>query len=209
MPKTLPWEDVPKRSPFLKLLTDYMWSFKPNLSVGQLAVRTGIPKQTIWGWIREGRTPRPSVLRALSGGTGIPLDALYEACGYDVPGKEVEQREADPFADMLARIQRDQRLSATAKQALIDAVRRVELGEAAAARERMIYSEEHTTIDSLPVVRPSAAQLEEPQPQSQREPARPKPAREPAPEPEPERAQRAAPRRRAPHAPHAPHARVR
>lgn len=71
---------------FARLIRDdYMWARKPNMSVAELAEKTGIHPQTIWDWINRGVKPKPVTLMALHRATGIPLKRLFEAAEIDVP----------------------------------------------------------------------------------------------------------------------------
>lgn len=182
MPRNASFDEAAiERSPFLTLLTNYMWSHRPPLLVSQLAYKVGMPPQTIWGWIKDGKIPRPIMLDRLAERTGIGRDDLYAAAGYALPGSDVEMRERNSFAHLIAQVERDNRLSPRAKQALIDSILHVELGDAEAEHQRMVYSEQHTTVDSIPAVRRDQAQEHE---ETQEAPV---PQR-------PQRAQRAAPR---------------
>ena len=39
------------------LLTEYAWSQRPPLTIGQLAIRAGVRKQTVYNWINGDRRP--------------------------------------------------------------------------------------------------------------------------------------------------------
>lgn len=76
------WKPAEELTPFARLVRDeYMWGQTPPLSVPQLSDQTGISKQTIWGWINHGSTPRRDTVLQLARTTGLPLNDLLQAAG--------------------------------------------------------------------------------------------------------------------------------
>lgn len=67
-------------TPFARVLLDYMWSQRPPLSAGQLAVKLGnISRQTVHNWLYLNNVPSiGNALDALDR-LGIPLERLLQA----------------------------------------------------------------------------------------------------------------------------------
>lgn len=76
------WKPAEELTPFARLVREeYMWRQTPPLSVPQLSDQTGISKQTIWGWMNHGSTPRRDTVLQLARTTGLPLNDLLQAAG--------------------------------------------------------------------------------------------------------------------------------
>jgi hypothetical protein len=68
-----------------RVLTEYAWSRRPPLSVGQMAVKAGVSRGSMYAWIGQGVVPEPESLYQVSVRLGIPLSVLYEAAGIPQP----------------------------------------------------------------------------------------------------------------------------
>ena len=77
---TEPPENV---TPFAQVLIDYMWNRRPRnrppMTYTQLAVRLGVPKQSISNWILRGSVPPLDTIFIIMAKLGIPLSTLYSA----------------------------------------------------------------------------------------------------------------------------------
>ncbi len=93
-----------KMTPFAQLLVDYMWNKRPRnsppLSYSQLAVRLGIPKQSISNWILRGSVPPLDTVMIVLAKLHIPLRDLYDA--YSQSGLTVPAWDQAQLATMLA-----------------------------------------------------------------------------------------------------------
>ena len=119
------WRPVEELTPFARLVREgYMWAQTPNLSVSDLATRTGISKQTIWSWLNHGAIPRRASIVQLAETTGLDLDELLASVGLptteDVRAARVE--EIDRLRASVAMVERalmaDALLSPETKAAL-------------------------------------------------------------------------------------------
>lgn len=79
-------------TPFALVLTDYMWNKRPGnrppMNTPQLAVRLGVPRQSVNNWIYKGNVPPLEAILAILAQLDIPLRALYDAykdAGLRVP----------------------------------------------------------------------------------------------------------------------------
>lgn len=70
-------------TPFAQVLVDYMWNKRPRnsppLSYSQLAIRLGIPKQSVSNWILRGSVPPLDTIMVILAKLRIPLRDLYNA----------------------------------------------------------------------------------------------------------------------------------
>jgi hypothetical protein len=116
------------RTPFANLLTDYMLrhGFYTNL---EFAEHLGVHRNTLNGWIRHGYLPDRDHLHLVV----TKLDDFWRAVGLETsprprpqPLWQDQQRvEESAFADHIRRIQRDPRLSARSKEAMIALLQQV------------------------------------------------------------------------------------
>lgn len=79
-------------TPFAMVLTNYMWNKRPPnrqpLTTPQLAVRLGVPRQSVNNWIYKGNVPPIEAILAVLAQLDIPLRELYDAykhAGLTVP----------------------------------------------------------------------------------------------------------------------------
>lgn len=87
------WKPAEELTPFARLVRDeYMWGQTPPLSVPQLSDQTGISKQTIWGWINHGSTPRRDTVMQLARTTGLPLNDVLQAAGLPTDVEKATER---------------------------------------------------------------------------------------------------------------------
>lgn len=94
------WRPVEELSQFARLVREgYMWAQTPNLSVSDLAARTGISKQTIWSWLNHNATPRRATIVQLAEHTELDLDELLEAAGLPST-EELREQERAKVAEM-------------------------------------------------------------------------------------------------------------
>ena len=91
-------------TPFGQVLTDYMWNRRPPnrppLTTSQLAVRLGIPRQSVNNWIYKGNVPTIEAVLAILAQLDIPLRELYDAyhnAGITVPRWD----DSDPNAPVI------------------------------------------------------------------------------------------------------------
>lgn len=128
MPRSSPAE-LADLTPFAQTIRDWMWSQRPPMTVAGFAAHIGVPKTTVWGWFRGGRLPIPTTLDRVAARTSLPIGELYDLCGYSLRLVHGDRRASDPYAGMIAAIQRDKRMSPETKQDLIDRIQAVAIGE--------------------------------------------------------------------------------
>lgn len=110
------WHDPDNLTPFGRVVQDFMLDQRPNLSVADLADRTGITAQAIHNWLNKGAIPTRQTLSLLAAGTGMSLRALYDAAGYEWPNEE-------PWLNLIRLIEREQRLPTQARSELVRQIR--------------------------------------------------------------------------------------
>lgn len=84
-------------TPFGKVLVDYMWSRRPPVGAVQLAVRLGIPKQSVTNWVMRGSSPSLETMLYVLAKLDIPLRVLYDAyknAGLSVPRFDLSSADA-------------------------------------------------------------------------------------------------------------------
>jgi transcriptional regulator with XRE-family HTH domain len=79
------YADNPNAGKLARLLLDYMWSQRPPLTYGQLAVKLGENRSSVYNWVYRNQIPTPQLLALISSRTGIPLYNLYQAADYPIP----------------------------------------------------------------------------------------------------------------------------
>lgn len=84
--------EMKELTPFAAVLVDYMWNRRrPNqrpLTTSQLAVRLGVPRQSVNNWIYSGNVPPLEAVFAVLAKLDIPMRALFDAyrlSGLPVP----------------------------------------------------------------------------------------------------------------------------
>lgn len=107
--RTLPWirqevrhRQMPAREEDIAtLLQDYMWAQRPPLNANKLAQMLGVGRGTVANWMKPKARPVTNMLELIAEKTKIPLDRLYRAAGYAIPGEVwdyiIEHLEADPL----------------------------------------------------------------------------------------------------------------
>jgi hypothetical protein len=134
-------------TPLGQLILDYCWSQRPPLTVGQLAVRLGYNKQTVYNWTGRGEIPTLTNMARVSERTGIPLDALVRAAqeteaqrwaerGKLLPSAPAERATGETHtmsADQIVeeavqRIMADERFDLATREAMAKHVREVHAG---------------------------------------------------------------------------------
>lgn len=180
MPLNTFWQPPEGLTDFGQYLLNWMWHQQdpgqPPLNVAQLAARTGIHAQTIWGWFRERRMPTQGSLMILARGTGLSLKTLYEVCGYAYPTEfaapapasaapphpargEVRTPEED-IRENMELIRRNRSFSPEARAAIIEIMERQLQGYSVA---QQLHDEEHvvegvsSTFVRIPPPAPNAA----------------------------------------------------
>jgi hypothetical protein len=158
--------------PFAQLLFDWMWSQRPPLSIGQLATRLGLSKQTVYNWTGRDELPSSTAIPLISERLGIPVDALlnaarqtedarYRARGQLIPTapapKQVRPQPAtppDPWQDMIDRVEQDPRFDAATRAAMIQHIREVRAGYDPMARHIAAEFAEPAAEEPAPESRP-------------------------------------------------------
>lgn len=101
--------EMKELTPFAAVLVDYMWNRRrPNqrpLTTSQLAVRLGVPRQSVNNWIYSGNIPPLEAVFAVLAKLDIPMRALYDAyrlSGLPVPRWD-EHDTSGPYQDQAGR----------------------------------------------------------------------------------------------------------
>jgi hypothetical protein len=105
-------------TPLARLLSEYAWSRRPPLTIGQLAIKAGVSRAAMYNWVGHGVTPTADNLYTVGVRLGIPLQDLYEAAGipmpevprprrtYGVPGSELLAADrAEMWEQMIVEVQ--------------------------------------------------------------------------------------------------------
>ena len=86
------YQEAEAMTPFAQVLTDYMWNRRPAnrppMTTSILAVKLGIPRQTLNAWIYRGTVPSIEDILLVLARLDLPLRALYDAykrAGLSVP----------------------------------------------------------------------------------------------------------------------------
>jgi hypothetical protein len=80
-------------TPLARLLAEYAWSQRPPMSIGQMAIKAGLSRATMYSWVGHGVTPMASTLYDVGLRLGIPLADLYAAAGIPMPEVPSPRRE--------------------------------------------------------------------------------------------------------------------
>lgn len=89
--------DAPALTPWGRLITDYIWSFRPPHTPAWISQRTGIPRQTIYNWLNRGDIPNISITLHTMAVLNIPIASLLRYLAQDgipVPPLTIEQARA-------------------------------------------------------------------------------------------------------------------
>lgn len=96
-----------------KLVQDWL-DADPGHSIGVLAQRAGMHRNTIYAAIKDGAgMPRKATLEKLAKGLGVPLrtvrDAAAEAAGYRVEALDPDSQEIQAFIALLGELPEQRR----------------------------------------------------------------------------------------------------
>jgi hypothetical protein len=130
-------------TPFANLLADYMLRHGMYTNL-EFAEYLGVHRNTLNGWIRHGYLPdRDHLHLVLSKLEDVRPEDFWRAVGLETPPRprpqplwqDQQRAEESAFADHIRRIQRDPRLSAQSKEAMIALVQQVAGGNARLQRQ--------------------------------------------------------------------------
>jgi transcriptional regulator with XRE-family HTH domain len=94
------------------LLTDWAWKQLPPLtSASDIAEALGLNRVTVWQWMNKQRTPTMAMVLIVAQRTGLPMDALMRAAGYEPPPSSDDVTARRVFEDLIDSAKHDVRMT--------------------------------------------------------------------------------------------------
>lgn len=157
------WRAEDQLTPFARLIRAWMWRQSPPMTVPQLADKTGLSKQAIWGWFQHDAIPRRDTVIQLASRTGLDVDELLRAAGLpDTRASARDQRLARrAYGDFMRqaeeKLRGDTRLTAEEAETFLAYLRGLEPAAIGATLAALAAEEATETQAGAPVEAASSA----------------------------------------------------